>query len=310
MRPMHLPAAFVLALATTLALAPAAAGQTAQLAQATADTPTPKPPAESATAYAAKMAHEHQHDTAVASPATIPEPAQAVTGEAVAYATLDGVTVKGYLAKPAQAAPASTTLPALLVIQEWWGLNDNIRAMARRFAGEGYTVLAVDLYEGKVATTPDAAMAAMQAAMAKPARLMDNLKQAHAFLATQAKATKIGVVGWCFGGGWSLETALGIPDGIDAAVMYYGRTQTDPKALGALQAPLLGLFGGKDQGIPVDGVRAMEAELGKLGKNAMIVVYPDADHAFANPTGVHYLAGPAADAWAKTIEFFAKHLKG
>ncbi len=259
--------------------------------------------------YAAKMAKEHQHDTAMASPATVPAPAQTVAAEEIVYATLDGKAVKGYLTRPVLSAPATKPLPALLVIQEWWGLNDNIRAMARRFAGEGYLVLAVDLYEGKVATTPEAAMAAMQSAMEKPARLMENLRQAQAFLVREGGATKIGVVGWCFGGGWSLETALGIPDGIQAAVMYYGRTQTDPKVLAALKAPLLGLFGGKDQGIPVDGVRQMEHELVKLGKNATIVVYPEADHAFANPTGSHYLAGPAEDAWGKTLAFFAQHLK-
>ena len=289
---------------TVLALATALAG--AQNA------PTPQaPPASpsSDAAHAGKMAKEHQHDTAAASPATVPPPAQPVAAEEVAYATLDGVTVKGYLVRPSQAVPGGKPLPALLVIQEWWGLNDNIRAMARRFAGEGYVVLAVDLYEGKVATTSEAAMAAMQGAMEKPARLLENLRQAHAYLATQAGATRIGVVGWCFGGGWALETALGIPDGIDAAVMYYGRTQSDPKALAPLKAPLLGLFGGKDQGIPVDGVRQMEHELVKLGKNATIVIYPEADHAFANPTGNRYLAGPATDAWEKTMSFFAQHLK-
>lgn len=292
--------AVLAALATLFAALPA----TAQ------STDAALPADDSAATYAAKMAREHQHDTATASPATTPEPAQAVTAAEVGYAILDGVAVKGYFAQPVHPAPGGKPLPALIVIQEWWGLNDNIRAMARRFAGEGYLVLAVDLYEGKVATTPDAAMAAMQAAMEKPARLMENLKQAHTYLATKVNAKKIGVVGWCFGGGWSLETALGIPDGIDAAVVYYGRTQTDPKVLTALQAPLLGFFGGKDQGIPVDGARAMEHELVKLGKNVTIVVYPEADHAFANPTGPRYLAGPAADSWAKTTAFFAKYLKG
>jgi carboxymethylenebutenolidase len=263
---------------------------------------------DSATDYATRMAHEHADDTAAASPATTPEPTRAVTTEEVVYATIDGAAVRGYLAKPAEAAPGNKPLPGILVIQEWWGLNDNIRAMTRRLAGEGYVALAVDLYEGKLATTPEAATAAMQAVLAKPARAVDNLKQAHAYLLKQA--TRIGVVGWCFGGGWALETALQIPDGIAAAVMYYGRVQTDPTALAKLEAPLLGLFGAKDEGIPVDSVRAMERELVKLGKNATIVIYPDADHAFANPTGTHYLEGPASDAWAKTVAFFAKHLKG
>lgn len=295
---------------TSMALLAALASALAILPAAAQSNDAAKPADDTAAAYAAKMAHEHQHDTATASPATVPDPAQPVVFEEVAYATLDGVAVKGYSVRPASVAVGAAPLPALLVIHEWWGLNDNIRAMARRFAGEGYQVLAVDLYEGKLATTPDEAMAAMQAAMARPERLTENLKQAHAWLATQKKAAKIGVLGWCFGGGWSLATALAIPDGIAAAVVYYGRTQTDPKALAPLKAPLLGFFGGKDQGITVDSVRAMEAELVKQGKNATIVVYPEADHAFANPTGTHYLAGPAADAWAKTIAFLARYLKG
>ena len=298
-----------LALTLAAALVAGAAPARAQSAPPASAAPDAAAQAAAQADYAAKMAKEHQHDTALASPATVPAPTQTVAAEEIVYATLDGTPVKGYLTRPVLQAPATKPLPALLVIQEWWGLNDNIRAMARRFAGEGYLVLAVDLYEGKVATTPEAAMAAMQTAMEKPARLMENLRQAQAFLVRQGGATKIGVVGWCFGGGWSLETALGIPDGIQAAVMYYGRTQTDPKALAALKAPLLGLFGGKDQGIPVDGVRQMEHELVKLGKNATIVVYPEADHAFANPSGSHYLAGPAEDAWGKTIAFFAQHLK-
>ena len=301
MRPNSLVAVSVLALAATLTLAPASARAFAH----PQDAATQAADAD----HAAKMAKEHQHDTTAASPATVPEPAQPVVTEEVAYAKLDGTSVKGYLARPAAAADTGKPLPALIVIQEWWGLNDNIRAMARRLAGEGYLVLAVDLYEGKVATTPDEAMAAMQSAMEKPARLTENLRQAQGYLTTQGKATKIGVVGWCFGGGWSLETALAVPDGIDAAVMYYGRTQTDPKVLAALKAPLLGLFGGQDQGIPVDGVRQMEHELVKLGKNVTIVVYPEAGHAFANPTGTRYFAGPAADAWAKTVAFFARYLK-
>ena len=305
-------AALVLLASSALAQSgqPEAAATTAAAASKTAaSAATDATDAAARADYAAKMAKEHQHDTATASPATVPEPAQAVTAEAVTYATLDGVAVKGYLARPAAPATPGKPLPALIVIQEWWGLNDNIRAMARRFAGEGYLVLAVDLYEGKVATTPEEATAAMQAAMKQPQRLTDNLRQAQGYLEGAGKATKIGVVGWCFGGGWALETALAVPEGIDAAVMYYGRTQTDPKALAALKAPLLGLFGGKDQGIPVDGVRAMEHELVKQGKDATIVVYPEADHAFANPTGSRYLAGPATDAWAKTTAFFAQHLK-
>ena len=257
--------------------------------------------------HAARMLKEHRHDAPVPSPAVVPEPRQAVDAEPVAYATLDGHRVTGYLARPH--APAAAPRPGLLVIQEWWGLNDNIRAMTRRLAGEGYVALAVDLYEGKVATDPDAAAAAMQAAMARPERLLDNLRQAHAYLERKAGAARTGVIGWCFGGGWSLETALALGGDLDAAVVYYGRTVADPARLATLRAPLLGLFGALDQGIPVAGVRAMEAELERLGKDATIVVYDGADHAFANPSGTRYQAAAAEDAWRRTTEFLARHLR-
>ncbi len=256
--------------------------------------------------YAKKMEHEHGADTTAASPATSFEPAQPVVGREVVYAALGGTTVSGYTARPKK---SSGRLPGLIVIQEWWGLNDNIRAMARRYAGEGYVVLAVDLYEGKSAATPGEASALMQAAMKDPARLTENLKQAYDHLKQQAHADRVGVVGWCFGGGWSLETALALGKKLDAAVMYYGRVKSDPKELEPLSAPLLGHFGALDQGIPVDGVRQFEAALKQLGKRAEIHVYEGADHAFANPTGGRYQEEAATAAWARTREFFARHLK-
>jgi carboxymethylenebutenolidase len=256
--------------------------------------------------YAARMHREHAHEAPTPSAAVAPAPAQKLVVAEVEYATLGGRPVRGHLAKP---LGAPEKLPGLIVIQEWWGLNDNVRAMADRFAGEGYLVLAVDLYEGKVATTGDAAAATMQEAMKNPARLTDNLRQAHAYL-KGAGATKVGVVGWCFGGGWSLETALALGDGIAATVMYYGRVKTDAKELAGLRSPLLGLFGALDQGIPVEGVRRFEAALEAAGKPAEIVVYEGADHAFANPSGGRYQEAAASDAWRRATAFFARHLKG
>jgi len=255
--------------------------------------------------HAKRMQREHAHDRPIATPATGVEPRQPVIEQVVPYATLGGQRVIGLLARP---ETTSGPLPGLIVIQEWWGLNDNIRSMTRRLAGEGYVALAVDLYEGVVADTPEAAMSAMQNAMQDPARLAENLRQAREFL-RRKDTTGVGVVGWCFGGGWSLQTALDLGEHIDAAVVYYGRTNSDPAQLERLQSPLLGLFGGRDEGIPIAGVRAMEAELAKLGKDATIVVYDDADHAFANPSGTKYQAAAAEDAWKRTTEFFERHLK-
>ncbi len=255
--------------------------------------------------HAAKMQHEHRHDTGEPSPAATIEPTRPVTIEEVVYASFDAKPVTGYLARPTGATGA---LPGIIVIQEWWGLNDNIKAMTRRFAGEGYVALAVDLYEGKVATTPEDAGKVMTAALGDSARLVEHLRQARKYLAETAKSPKIGSVGWCFGGGMSLQAAIHLGGDLDAAVVYYGRTVTDPAELGKIQAPLLGLFGGADGGIPVDGVRAMETELGKLGKAATIVVYDGADHAFANPTRSSYDEKAATDAWRRTTAFFTEHL--
>jgi carboxymethylenebutenolidase len=167
--------------------------------------------------------------------------------------------------------------------------------------------LAVDLYEGEVAEDREGAMTLMRGASENRDRLVENLRQAHAYLAAQG-ATSIGVIGWCFGGGWSLQTGLTLGDEIDATVIYYGRLQTETDALAALASPVLGIFGAEDRGIPLEGVRKFEAALAELGKPASIHVYEGADHAFANPSGTRYNAEAAEDAWSKTLAFFAQHL--
>lgn len=252
-----------------------------------------------------RMAQEHKHDKPTATPAAMAEPAQPVTAEEVTYGEVGGRPVRGYLARPRNAKGA---LPGLVVIHEWWGLNDNIRAMARRLAGEGYQALAVDLMGGAVADTPDAAMKQMEAVLKNRAAAEDNLRDAYAFLEKKG-APKIGVIGWCFGGGWSLNTAMLLPDKIDAAVIYYGQVTADKEKLRPVQAPILGHFGGKDKGIPVEGVRAFEKALKELGKSAEIHIYENADHAFANASGGSYNAEAAQDAWQRTTAFLKKNLR-
>ena len=213
--------------------------------------------------------------------------------------------MSGYLARPRNAAGA----PGVIVIHEWWGLNENIESMARQLAGEGYLALAVDLYGGEVASDRDGARALATAARENPAPLEENLKQAYAYLGSLG-ASKVGSIGWCFGGGWSLQAALLLPGELDAAVIYYGRVITDRDKLAVLTAPVLGHFGSEDRGIPIDGVREFEAVLGELGKDASIHVYEGANHAFANPSGTRYDAAAAEQAWERTLAFFAETLKG
>ncbi|MEJ2513625.1 MAG: dienelactone hydrolase family protein [Gammaproteobacteria bacterium] len=247
--------------------------------------------------YTEAMAREHAGDAPVPAAAS-GEKAGHVAGGPVEYGDFTG-----YLARP-EGEPRA----GLIVIHEWWGLNDNIREMARRLAAEGYLALAVDLYGGQVASEPGQARELMSAAMQTPEQAMANLAAAFGWLTSDGGVTNVGSIGWCFGGGMSLRTALMLPTRLDAAVIYYGRLVTDPAELAPLQMPILGIFGGQDQGIPVESVRAFESALEELGKDAEIVIYPEADHAFANPSGRRYDPDAAADAWRRTLNFLAGNL--
>jgi len=252
-----------------------------------------------------RMAQEHEHDKPAATQAALQEPAQPVSAEEVTYGEAGGKPLRGYLARP-KSAPGA--LPGLIVIHEWWGLNDNIRAMTRRLAGEGYRALAVDLYGGEKADNPDAAMKLVNATMQNRAAAEDNLRRAVAYLERNG-TPKIGVIGWCFGGGFSLSTALLVPEKINATVIYYGHLEIDPAKLATIKSPILGLFGADDKSIPVASVQEFENALKKLGKPVEIKIYDGAGHAFANPSGGNYRPEAAKDAWQRTTSFFARHLQ-
>ncbi|MBB4638327.1 dienelactone hydrolase family protein [Longimicrobium terrae] len=253
------------------------------------------------------MSHEHAGETPTPNGSAM-EPRQDVVAQDVEYLTVDGKAVRGYEARPANAA-VGAKLPSIIVIHEWYGLNDNVRMMTRRLAGEGYRAFAVDMYNGQVASNPDEARMLMGGVMENPQGGTANLAAAARSLETRTGADRIAILGWCFGGAWSLEGALSMPAQIDAAVMYYGRPVTDRARLAGLRAPLLGLFGGADQGIPVAQVRQMETTLRELNKDVTIQVYEGAGHAFANPSGQSYNAVAAEDSWMRTTAFLARHLR-
>lgn len=260
-------------------------------------------------AYADAMSHEHADDRPTPTALTTsPDSADVVT-EDVVYATVDGVSVTGYLARPDTAGVGADSLPGLIVIHEWWGLNDNIRAMADRLAAEGYVALAVDLYGGEVAETPEQARALMGGSMEQGEALTANLTQAYEYLRLRQNADAVGSIGWCFGGGWSLRAALALPDELDAAVIYYGHLVTDPDRLATLDMPVLGIFGAEDGSIPVSQVRAFERTLDSLGTDVTVEVYEGAGHAFANPSGERYVPEAAEDAWQKTLAFLDRTLR-
>jgi carboxymethylenebutenolidase len=228
----------------------------------------------------------------------------AVDGKAVSYKSGDE-TVGGMLYTPAGKGP----FPAIIVIHEWWGLNDWVKEQAAKLAGQGYVALAVDLYRGKVADTPDLAH---ELARGVPEdRAARDLRAAFDFLAGQPNVSKdrIGSIGWCWGGGYSLDVAL-LEPALAAAVIHYGRLATEPAELRKINAPILGIFGGLDRGIPVEDVKKFQQSLVQLGKKVEIKIYPDAGHAFENPNNKQgYRPDDAADAWKRTLDFLAAALQ-
>ena len=231
-------------------------------------------------------------------------PTFAATGKAVSYKSGDE-TVQGMLYAPEGKGP----FPALVVIHEWWGLNDWVKDQASKLADQGYVTLAVDLYRGKVATTPDEAHEIMRGVPED--RAARDLHAAVEYLKAQSnvKKDRIGSIGWCMGGGYSLNVALQEPT-LAAAVINYGHLATDADSLQKINAAMLGIFGGQDRGIPVEDVKKFEQTLKQQGKKVEIVIYPDAGHAFENPNNkTGYRADDAADAWKRTTTFLNGTLK-
>jgi len=198
--------------------------------------------------------------------------------------------------------------PAIVVIHEWWGLNDWVKEQAQKLAEQGYVALAIDLYRGKVASSPDEAHELMRGLPED--RGQRDLKAAFDFLASQKKVdkNKIASIGWCMGGGWALKLAESEP-GLAATVMNYGAVTDDAATLAPVHASVLGLFGGQDRGITPENVKSFEQEMKKLGKKVEIKIYPDAGHGFENPNNKPaYRAEDAADAWRRTVDFLKKTL--
>jgi carboxymethylenebutenolidase len=228
----------------------------------------------------------------------------AETHETVRFPSLAGEG-SGYLALPS----SKGNHPAVIVIQEWYGLNDWVKQQADRFAGRGYVALAPDLYHGSVAKDANEAHELMRGLPHD--RAMADLRGAFKLLAARkdVDASRIGVIGWCMGGGYALDLALAEPR-LAAAVINYGHLVADPATVAKLSAPLLGNFGGADRGIPPKDVEAFEKALKAGGKTSDIKIYPGAGHAFMNPNNKEgYMKEAADDAWKRIDTFLAKTLK-
>jgi carboxymethylenebutenolidase len=205
----------------------------------------------------------------------------------------------------------NNTFPAVIMIHENKGLNDNIKNMANLLAKEGYVVLAVDLFNGEVTTNQTRASELSQSIRDNPDAAITNLKSAVKYLAslTYVNPDKIASLGWCFGGQQSLQLALNSEDHpLAATVIYYGRLVTEPETLSKIKWPVLGIFGDQDQSIPVSSVEQFEEALTENGIINEIYIYKGVGHAFANPSGDNYAPNETKGAWQKTLVFLNKYL--
>lgn len=228
------------------------------------------------------------------------------SGQTVNYVTGDGTT-KGYLAVPKGTGP----FPALIIIHEWNGLVDRVRQVADALAAQGYVTLAADLYQGRTGSGPDENRRLASETRGNMPAVIGNLNAAQRFLRQRQDVTgKIGVMGWCFGGGVALSYALG-GEHHDATAMFYGSLVTDPAELKELDHPLYGTFAGQDQGIPPDQVRKFKAALDSIGIQNDIHIYDPVGHGFwlyvDQDPGTR--EAPARDAWSRLLQFLGRVLR-
>jgi carboxymethylenebutenolidase len=225
--------------------------------------------------------------------------AAAQTLEKISLTTDGGRAVAAALAVPAQ-----TPAPAIMLVHEWWGLNDQIKSVAADLAGQGYLALAIDLYRGGVATKAKDARKLMSSVETVAAT--DIVGSWLRWLKRHKLASgKSATIGWCFGGGWSLNAALAEP--VDATIVYYGNVKKSADDLAALRGPVLGHFAERDGWIDHDMVAGFEAAMEKAGRRYTNHWY-EADHAFANPTSARYDGDDAALAWRRSLDFLRQHL--
>ena len=224
-------------------------------------------------------------------------------GESVQFDSSAGAA-SGYLARPAAAGAVAA---GVVVIQEWWGLVPHIEDVAERFAALGYVALAPDLYHGKSTVEAEEAHHLMEGL--DWGRAAQELAGAVAYLRDVAGVSRVGVVGFCMGGALTMIAATG--PGVDAFAAFYGFPPAGAASLDKITAPGLVIFGEREEFFSVPDAQAFAERQRQLGKQAEVVVYPGAGHAFFNDTRAEaYHEASARDAWQRTVELFEQHLRG
>jgi carboxymethylenebutenolidase len=223
-------------------------------------------------------------------------------------------SASGYLVYPSTATSGTIgkKLPAVIMIHEWWGINDNIRTMANTLAKQtGYVVLAVDLFKGQSTKDPTQAMKLVKTVSTNPQEAISNLQAAVKYIGSLpfVNSSKISSIGWCFGGGQSLQLALHSDQHpLVATILYYGTPLvTDKQELSKIKWPVLGFFGDHDQSIPLSQINSFKSALNSDGITNQIHIYKGLGHAFANPSGANYAPQQTSDAWEKTVTFLKKY---
>lgn len=257
-----------------------------------------KPATASATAQFASLANDASFRATHDEP--LPYVHQTKAGQEISFPTPDGQTARAF----AYLSPKKTE-KWLLVFHEWWGLNDHIKREAGRYFQElgGVNVLALDLYDGKVATSREEAQQYMQAvAEARATAIIEGALQ------YAGEDAEIGTLGWCFGGGWSLQAAIIAGDKAEACVMYYGMPEQEVSQLRKLDCDVLGIFAKQDGWITPQVVETFELNMAKADKELEVKMF-DAQHGFANPSNPDFNKKAAESAYRSSLVFLKEHLK-
>lgn len=223
------------------------------------------------------------------------------------FTASDGTEVGAYFAQPEEAG----TYPAVIMVHEWWGINEEITELADALAQEGYIVLAPDTYRGN--TTDLIPRALYLRLTVDMERVNDDMQAAYDYLASlgDVDTSNIGLIGFCYGGGVVMAHATQNSE-IDATINLYGSTPSDPSSFGVLlnedTSPILGIFGGVDTAIPVEEVEAFETALAEAGIEHTVTIYDEMGHAFVQPDVIEEEGAPR-DAWLQILDFFEATLK-